>query len=204
MSLRFLGTCKAIYDEAKLIPITTNTFSVDEIENAKAFALLFPMQHREKVQRLHVLMEMHERYNMRSFEDEERWQSIVSEYLVPTFPNIHSLNISTNVAFTPCWFQELDSTRGLHQGWMKAILAFKTLALRKVTINIAEVPRRCRNLNDLVWTSHDRVHQAGKTWTNRQRRAVRQDIAQRLLEKLLAPTDKAVNVEAVALMLKDM
>jgi hypothetical protein len=183
LDLRFLRVCKSIYGEAKLIPYRSNTFSFQYPAVFTFFYHTFPPQHRDKVRRLHLHMEMGAKVIIHR--DSQSWQDAFLLRLIPAFRNSTHINISIVLGSTACWNAKLPKDyRGWQTQWMPAVLALKALPLKTATVMIYDDVKRC---DDHYSDPQNRqIHAEGASWSNRRGRTVRQDTAECIERELLA------------------
>jgi len=183
LDLRLLRVCKLIYGEAKLIPYQTNTFSFKSPVALTRFYLNFPIEHRDKVRRLHLHMELATTDIYLDHRHPRQHAFLLR--LIPYFRNITHINISVVLGSTACWSAKLPKN---HQGqqprWMQAVLSLKALPLKTATVMIYDDVQRCVDHDS---ESEDpEIHAEGAGWSNRRRRTVRQDMAEWIEREVLA------------------
>lgn len=182
LDLRFLRVCNSIHEEAKLIPCRSNTFSFQHPADFTHFYLTFAPQHRDKVRRLHLHMDMGAPvFNLR---DVQSWQDAFLLCLTPAFKNITHINVSVVLGSTACWSAKLSKNDDdQHPLWMHTVLALKVLPLKTATVMIYDDVKKCDAHHS---DPQDRwIHADGASWSNRQRRTVKQDTAEWIEREIL-------------------
>ena len=175
LDLRFLHVCKSIYEEAKQIPYQSNIFSFPYLAMLTLFHRTFPPQHRDRVRRLHLHMDMGPK--IINHQDDKSWQDTLSLRLIPAFKNITHINISVVLGSTACWRAELpkNDTDQLPR-WLHAVLALQALPLETATVMIYDDVKRC----DYHYSDpqNSGLHAEGLSWSHRRRRTIKQDTAE--------------------------
>ena len=143
ISTSFLATCHQIYNEARHIPYTTNTFSfrnestLDEFIN---YLMKSESGHHLDIRRIH-----HD-IKVRDSVDEQRWKLAITRYLIPRLPEVHQISISLVRWYragvigprTPAEF-EAHSPSWDRDHLISALLELRQLPLKRATFTISDI-----------------------------------------------------------------
>lgn len=158
----FLATCRQVYNEARHIPYSTNTFGFSKTSILDRFSnhlkTLGSGQHLE-IRRVHLDV------TARAFNEERLWQVAITQYLIPRLPAVQRISINLNQWYhagvigcrTPAEFEARHRSGNY---LMSALLELRKLPLSRATFVISDAEilwdRRAKMSADLIpqyrWT----------------------------------------------------
>lgn len=142
ISTRSLTTCRQVYDEARYISYTTNTFGFDNpniIEEFTCYLQSLVSAHHLKIHRVHLDMDL------RSLINDGSWATTITHYLIPGLPEVHHISINLQQGNlhvlecpTPAEFEACRSSKIARSDVISALLGLGELQLKRVTFVISD------------------------------------------------------------------
>lgn len=142
ISTRFLATCHQVYDEARHIIYTTNTFGFDKAQIMDGFTSYLRNSgsgHHLEIRRVYLDVEA------RLSDDEHFLKTAITHYLLPRLPEVHHISINLHQGYlgvlgsrTPAEFEACHPPKHFRNMLMSTLLELGKLPLRRVTLVISD------------------------------------------------------------------
>lgn len=135
LDLRFLRTCKQIYEEAKLVPYTSNTFSFSRPRSVRAFLvgdqLRGPFINARKIRKAHFELAI------RSGFDETAWASAM-DVVASEVKSLQRVYVDIDYRPSTTFLTQRGYSNPTTNPFVRGLLQLRELPLRTVTIVLSD------------------------------------------------------------------
>lgn len=140
LSLSLLRVCRQTYDEARLVPISRNTFAFEDPDVLRSFIARISPIHRRAIRSVHLDM------MLESARIETAWNSAVFFALVPRFRNLRNVDICIDLADYCTLIPNDRLVDPQDSAWMSDISCLRYLSLKSATVII-----RDKDVSSIGW-----------------------------------------------------
>ena len=151
LDLSVLGACRQIYDEAKAILWTTNTFSFEDGLSLQKFIQGLHTTQSNKLTRMHIDMEWD------LSRSKEQWREALQPSLISKSNALQTLHITLDQDYMPIDMADIGRQFENKPPAPHPLLTLQTLTLKTVTVAIGDrvfvpYPGIPDEMNELRWT----------------------------------------------------